>query len=468
MASGRRSGGRTAASPALHLRGVPNERQRLFFASRAKYTAYGGARGGGKSWALRRKLILLCLHYPGITCLIIRRSYPELRQNHILPLRRELGERVTYRESEKCFLFPPVGGKSSRIFLGHLSSARDLLRYQGQEYDIIAIDEATQLTEEQFSALKACLRGTNSFPKRMYLTCNPGGVGHAWVKRLFVDRDFREGEAAADYLFIPAKVYDNTALLERSPEYLSQLRSLPPRLRAAWLDGSWNVFDGQFFSEFREECHVIPPFPLIGDGAPRLRFFAAMDYGFDMLALLLLALDEEGKIYAVGERAVPGLTLSMAARELSELTRDFPVEYVAASPDLWNRRQDTGYSGFEIIRGQEQQGCVPPLPPLIPADNRRVEGWRALREALAVDGRAGGPRLRIFSCCPELIRCLPALVTDQKNPEDASSRPHSVTHLPEALRYGVMSRMTPPAPEQETLPPFFSHRRTKRPSIYAY
>lgn len=216
------------------------------------------------------------------------------------------------------------------------------------------------------------------------------------MKRLFVDRDFREGEAAADYLFIPAKVYDNTALLERSPEYLSQLRSLPPRLRAAWLDGSWNVFEGQFFSEFREECHVIPPFPLMGEGAPRLRFFAAMDYGFDMLALLLLALDEEGKIYAARERAVPGLTLSMAARELSELTRDFPVEYVAASPDLWNRRQDTGYSGFEIIRGQEQQGCVPPLPPLIPADNRRVEGWRALREALAVDGTAGDRGCRSF------------------------------------------------------------------------
>lgn len=258
-------------------------------------------------------------------------------------------------------------------------------------------------------------------------------MGHAWVKRLFVDRDFREGEAAADYLFIPAKVYDNTALLERSPEYLSQLRSLPPRLRAAWLDGSWNVFEGQFFSEFREECHVIPPFPLMGEGAPRLRFFAAMDYGFDMLALLLLALDEEGKIYAARERAVPGTYPFHGGQgSFPSLRGTFPWSTWPASPDLWNRRQDTGYSGFEIIRGQEQQGCVPPLPPLIPADNRRVEGWRALREALAVDGTAGGPRLQIFSCCPELIRCLPALVTDQKNPEDASSRPHSVTHLPEA------------------------------------
>ena len=577
----------TGKRPAtLHLQGVPNERQRLFFASRAKYTAYGGARGGGKSWALRRKLILLCLNYPGITCLVIRRSYPELRQNHILPLQRELGEHVLYRESEKCFLFP--GEKTSRIFLGHLSSARDILRYQGQEYDIIAIDEATQLTEEQFSALKACLRGTNSFPKRMYLTCNPGGVGHAWVKRLFVDRDYRDGEVAADYLFIPAKVYDNAALLENSPDYLAQLQSLPERLRKAWLEGSWNVFEGQFFSEFREESHVIEPFPLQGDGAPRLRFFAAMDYGFDMLALLLLALDEEGRIYAVRERAAPGLTLSMAARELSELTRDFPVEYVAASPDLWNRRQDTGYSGFEIIRGQEQQGVLPPLPPLFPADNRRVEGWRALRETLhggddapprlrffaamdygfdmlallllamsedgqiyvvrerAVPGltlsmaarelseitrdfpveyvaaspdlwnrrqdtgysgfeiirgqeqqgvipplpllypadnrRVEGwralrevlhqdgetpPRLRIFSCCPQLIRCLPALVTDMRNPEDASSHPHSVTHLPEALRYGIMSRMSPPEAEEEALPAFF-HRGEGRKSVYAY
>ena len=171
----------------LRIGGVPSERQKKFFASRARYTAYGGARGGGKSWALRRKLIALCLHYPGIRCLLVRRSYAELKANHLRPILRELGDLVQYRESDKLITFP----SGSSIALGFCSSARDVLRYQGQEYDIIAIDEATQLSEYQFSVFKACLRGTDDFPRRMYLTCNPGGVGHAWVKRLFVDRLYR-------------------------------------------------------------------------------------------------------------------------------------------------------------------------------------------------------------------------------------------------------------------------------------
>jgi phage terminase large subunit len=184
----------------LRIRGVPSERQKLFFASRARFTAYGGARGGGKSWALRRKLCALCLNFPGIRCLLVRRSYAELKSNHVRPILKEYAGLAEYRDSEKCLFFP----NKSTIALGYCSSNRDVLRYQGQEYDVIAIDEATQLSEYQFSVLKACLRGTDAFPRRMYLTCNPGGIGHAWVKRLFVDRVYRGDERAEDYAFIPA------------------------------------------------------------------------------------------------------------------------------------------------------------------------------------------------------------------------------------------------------------------------
>ena len=227
----------------VNISGVPNPRQKEFFASRAKYTAYGGARGGGKSWALRRKLVGLCLNYPGIRCLLIRRTLGELKSNHVVPLLKEYGEFIEYSEGEKAIIFP--GG--SRIFLGYCSSDRDILRYQGQEYDVIAIDEATQLSEYQFSCFKASLRGVNDFPKRMYLTCNPGGIGHAWVKRLFIDRNFRETEDPLEYRFIPALVYDNEALLRTDPSYVEQLRALPQRLRDAWLNGRWDVFEGQFF-----------------------------------------------------------------------------------------------------------------------------------------------------------------------------------------------------------------------------
>ena len=227
-------------SKTRRIRGKPNERQKLFFASRARYTAYGGARGGGKSWALRRKLVGLCLRYAGIHCLLVRRSLGDLKANHVRPILEEYGDAVCWHEGEKLFRFP----NGSVIALGFCACDRDALRYQGQEYDVIAIDEATQLSEYQFSIFKACLRGTGAYPRRMYLTCNPGGVGHAWVKRLFIDRDYRPGERPEDYGFIPARVYDNTVLLEADPDYVTALQSLPPRLRDAWLDGRWDVFEG--------------------------------------------------------------------------------------------------------------------------------------------------------------------------------------------------------------------------------
>lgn len=408
----------------LVLRGVPNEKQKSFFASRARYTAYGGSRGGGKSWALRRKLILLAFRYPGIRMILIRRSYPELRENHLYPLLSELSEFVTYREIEKCFIFP----NGSRLQLGYMDAERDVLRYQGQEFDIIALDEATQLTEYQFTTLSACLRGANDLPKRFYLTCNPGGVGHAWVKRLFIDRVYHDGEDSSDYRFIPARVYDNKALIERDHAYVGALKALPPALRRAWLEGDWNVFDGQYFTEFRRERHICEPFE-IPDTWER---FAALDYGFDMFAVLWFAADGDGRIYVYREYCESGLTISAAADALVRESGGDRLSYVAASPDLWNRRQDSGKSGYMIM--SEREG----LPPLIKADDRRIIGWRYLREYLA-SGDDNEPRLKIFSNCNELIRCLPALCHDRHRPEDVSGEPHSITHAPEALRYGVMS-----------------------------
>ncbi len=415
-----------AKETVIRLEGRPSEKQAAFFASRTRYTAYGGARGGGKSWALRRKLILLCCHYPGISCLLVRRTLPELRENHLFPLLSQLGDAVTYKESTHTFTFP--GG--SRLVLGYCDKERDVLRYQGQEYDIIALDEATQLTEFQFSTFKACLRGANSFPKRIYLTCNPGGVGHAWVKRLFVDRQYRPGEDPAEYTFIPAGVRDNQVLMENDPAYVNGLRSLPDSLRRAWLDGSWDVFEGQFFPEFSRDRHVCAPFAI----PEHWQRIGGLDYGFDMLAVLWGAIDpSDGTLYIYRELGRSGLTLTAAARAVCA-EGDPRVDYLAASPDLWNRRQDSGLSGMAVM------GEVAGFPLLIKADDRRIMGWRTVREYLAegaVEDRIR--RLRIFSTCTELIRTLPALLHDKHRPEDAASEPHAVTHFPEALRYLLMA-----------------------------
>lgn len=435
----------------IMIPGVPNAKQKEFFLSDSRFTAYGGARGGGKSWALRRKLVGLCLVYPRIHCLLIRRSYPELRSNHLLPFLREYGALVTFREGSKQIVFR----NGSMIDFGYCADDGDALRYQGQEYDVIAIDEATQLSEFRFSIFKACLRGTGDYPRRMYLTCNPGGIGHGWVKRLFLDRNYREGERAEDYRFISASVYDNDALLQKDPEYVRMLESLPPRMRDAWLYGRWDVFDGQFFPEFDESLHVTEP-----SGIPtRLRRFVAFDYGLDMLAALLIGVDREGTLWVIREVHQPGLRLSEAARAIVSMIGDETVEYAVASPDLWNRRQDSGKSGFEIMQN------ISGMPPMRPADDRRIPGWRLLREYLCCkcgngdSGKTfsdssqelscGKPGLLISKSCTELRRCLPLLLCDGNRPEDASDEPHSVTHMPEALRYGVMSRAQPPIREKD-------------------
>ena len=410
------------------IAGKPNSKQQAFFNSRARFTAYGGARGGGKSWALRRKLVAMCLRYGGIRCLLVRRTLPELRANHVIPFLREYGELISYCEGERVLKF----SNGSAIYLGYCASDRDALRYQGQEYDVIAIDEATQLSEYRFSIFKACLRGTGVFPRRMYLTCNPGGIGHAWVKRLFVDRDFRANEDPKDYCFIQALVFDNSVLMSADPEYVASLKTLPERMRIAWLYGKWDVFEGQFFPEFDPQYHVceLSDIPLL------TRRYAAFDYGFDMLAALVIAVDADGNVYVIAEKCQSGLTLTDAARTIAELCRGQNVEFAVASPDLWNRRQDSGKSGYEIMQS------VDGMPSLIRADDRRIQGWRVVREYLSKENSS--PTLRISKNCAELIRCLPALLFDPSRAEDASDEPHSVTHAPEALRYALMSRCPPP------------------------
>ncbi len=413
----------------------PNEKQRQFFLANTRFVAYGGARGGGKSWAVRKKAALLALRYPGIRLLLLRRSFPELRENHILPLRAELRGVAEYRETEKAMTFP--GG--SRLKFGYCDTEGDVLQYQGQEYDVIFLDEATQFTEFQFSTLTACMRGAGNYPRRMYLTCNPGGVGHEWVKRLFISREYRAGEDPADYTFIPARVYDNTALLQADRGYVRMLQNLPQDLRRAWLEGDWNVFAGQYFREWDENVHVVEPFPL----PDRWRRYLTLDYGLDMLAAYWIALDDQGRAVVYRELYESGLIISQAAERILSLCRE-PLYAAYAPPDLWNRRQDTGRSAAELFG---ENGLW-----LQKAENDRIQGWYDLKEWLRVaPDEQGRPTaaLRIFSTCRNLRRCLPALRHDEQRPNDVAVTPHELTHGPDALRYFVAGR---PCPARPTVP----------------
>lgn len=422
---------------------TPNPKQQQFFESTAKYTAYGGARGGGKSWAMRMKLVMLAVNYDGINILLLRRTLGELRENHILPLQKLLNGVADYREVQKEFRFR----NGSRIKLGYCDAEADVLQYQGQSYEVIGLEEATHFTYFQYQCLTECNRVsgsmTKAFSPRMLLTANPGGVGHDWFKRLFVERKYRGNEKPENYAFIRSLVFDNEYLMKNNPEYVDALMALPEKRRKAMLYGDWDSFEGAFFPEFCYERHSCA-----GVSLPcSWQRFRALDYGLDMTACLWLAASPEGKIYVYRELYCPGLLLSEAAKRIVEATPATEnIRYTVASPDLWNRRQDSGKSGFEIMSAAGLRG-------LRKADNARIAGWRVVREYLK-DGGDGQASLTIFTCCENLLRCLPLLRFDNNVQEDAADSPHEITHAPEALRYALMSRQPKMAVAKQKAPSY--------------
>lgn len=411
--------------------GTPNPKQLRFCLSRARYTAYGGARGGGKSHILRIKAIGGALRYPGIKILVLRRSFADLDRTLIGPMTALVPPALgTYNGSRH--LLQITGG--SEIRFGHFHDQADAGQYQGQEYDWIFIDEATQLTEDQFRTLGACLRGVNDIPKRMYLTCNPGGVGHLWVKRLFVDRALRAdlGERGEDYLFIPATVEDNRVLMEKSPDYVRMLDLLPEDIRKAHRYGDWDALAGQYFGEFTPATHVVPSAPPGEDWA----LYRSIDYGLDMFACLWIGVDPGGRYHVYREVQQPGLVVSEAARLMRDLTPPGEAARLlgtVAPLDLWNRQKDTGRTMAEVF-----SACGAPLLKAKGVMDR-VQGWVLLKEALQT-GKDGRPGLLVSQGCTCLIRNLPALQHSEKNPSDCATEPHHITHICDALRYFVRYR----------------------------
>lgn len=404
-------------------------KQEEFCKSKAKYTCYGGARGGGKSFVARIKAILLALFYPGIQILLLRRTYAELYKNHVLPLQKELRSKqkdriATWNMQDKIFTFP----NGSRIVLGYCDTESDVLQYQGQAYEVIFMEEATQFTEFQFNCLKECNRLSGLCQKlvkpRMYLTCNPGGVGHAWVKRLFIDKDYTEDEIPEEYNFIPALVFENEYLMKNDPDYLKTLQSLPEERRRAMLYGEWDVYEGQFFPEFKRDIHVIDPFPI----PKEWNVYFTMDYGLDMLAGYWIAVDYNNNAYVFREVYESDLLVSEARDKIKSMTNEDIYLYLAP-PDLWNRHKETGKSTADIFA----EGQIL----LYKTNNDRIQGWLQVKEWLKVFKDEQGcdtARLKIFSTCKNLIRCLPQVQHDEKKIGDIANEPHELTHAPDALR----------------------------------
>lgn len=430
----------------------PNPKQRIAFMETHRYVAYGGARGGGKSWFVRWKATLMCLKYPGIKILITRKTYRELMNNHIVPLLVMLNKIASYNRSDKCFRFP----NGSSIWFGYCASDSDLGQYQGAEYDIWFADEAGQFPESWLLEIDACVRGANDYPKRTYYTLNPGGPSHGYFKRLFIDRRYTKDEKPEDYAFIQALCTDNKALMRVQPEYLRSLEKLPPKIRAAWLEGSWDVYQGQFFEDFlddpehymdRQYTHVIEPFEIPSGW----KIYRSFDWGYNRpFSCGWWAVDFDGVVYRIlelyGCNGTPNEGMRWPPHKVFAEIHRIETEHRwltgkriigIADPAIWDA--ETGESIADTAAKHQVY--------FNPGDNKRLPGWMQVHYRMAFDEN-GFPQMYVFRNCQAFIRTIPLLQYDDHKPEDLDT--DGEDHVADEVRYFLMSR---PIQPRHKIPP---------------
>ena len=406
---------------------------------------YGGAKGGGKSWLVRTREIARRLRYDKSKGLIVRKTYPELRSNHITKMFQEYPVlKKWYNKSDKVINYP----NGSITEFSYLKGTDDVYTYQGREYEDISVDEVTQHEEEVFKILRTSLRTTRSDIKpTMLLTGNPGGVGHQWVKRIFIDENYRQGENPSDFNFVQAFVHDNKALMEADPEYIKRLEDLPEHLRKAYLEGDWNIFAGQAFPELNRSVHVIDPIPL----PPNTRYFASFDPGYNHpFSFIIFAVVPEGTVYVVQHYTDRLKTSLEITKELKELVGKKNLQ-VHTGHDFWYPGRGGGPSQAEEFA---QLGFIPPKYAFVKAKTDRKSRVRQIRKYVNPKNYPDGkPRLFFFSNCADVFDVVASMQIDPKDPEDVvkvdavdgqgGDDPY------DAFGYGLMSRAFPNKIEDE-------------------
>lgn len=420
------------------------KKQQKFINSEAFETLFGGAAGGGKSYGQLVDALLYALKYKKSKQIIFRSTFADLEKSlirvslEVYPL-----SIADYNSSKHTWKFQ----NGSIIDFGYIQYEKDVYQYQSAEYDVIRFDELTHFTKFMYTYMISRCRGANPYPKRIKSSTNPGGVGHTWVKERFIDIGnpntvhtckLETGQEVTR-IFIPSLVTDNKFMLSYDPDYIKRLDALPEKERKALKYGDWDIYDGMFFPEFKRRIHVIEPFQ-IPDTWNR---YIAMDYGLDMFAVLFIAVDTKGKAYVYNEIHKSNLIVSEARQTLKSIMRQYKYKFIYAPPDLWNRNRDTGKSTAELFL----EGGIH----LTKASNNRIAGWLNVKEWLKVKKvrheQTGelyeDSDLKIFSNCINLIKYLPQLQHDEKEPNDVATEPHEPTHITDALRYFCVSRVAP-------------------------
>ncbi len=395
----------------------------------------GGARGPGKSHAIFSQIALDdSKRVDGLKSLFIRKTAQSAKESFDDLIDKTIRGKVRFERANNVLRFE----NGSRILLGGFHNEDDIDKYIGIEYDLIAVEELNQLTEEKYIKLLGSLRTSKeNWRPRTYTSFNPGGIGHNFVKERFVlpHRLMEEKRTR----FVPSTYKSNPLL---NAEYIQYLEGLGGDLGRAWREGDFDLFAGQYFREWRYETHVCQPFDIPKDW----RRFCALDYGFNHpLSLGWYAIDPDGVLYRYRELVQSGLNYSEAAELFVSMTT--PVEdiaYIVADPAIWAKKGERtdSLSGAEVFQGRVKELLKKDIR-LVRADNNRILGWNSVREYLRPFEREGvlTAKFQVFSTCSALISCLPSQQHDERNPEDMLKQDGD--DPADELRYAIMSRPTP-------------------------
>ena len=426
--------------------------QTEFLAAGEREVLYGGSAGGGKSFAMLADPLRYMGH-PAFSGLLLRHTTEELRE--LIFKSQELYPKVWkgIKWSERKMQW--VAPSGARLWMSYLDRDNDVMRYQGLAFSWIGFDELTQWSSPfAWNYMRSRLRSTASdLPIFMRATTNPGGIGHQWVKKMFIDpapfgeafdaTDIETGEVlkypsghtkAGKSLFkrrfIPARLSDNPYLSE-SGDYEAMLLSLPEHQRKQLLEGDWDIKEGAAFSEFDRKIHVVKPFAIPNNWVK----FRACDYGYGSYSgVLWFAVSPDEQLVVYRELYVSKvLATDLADMILEGEAGDGNIRYGVLDSSLWHNRGDTGPS---LAEQMIMKGCR--WRPSDRSKGSRVSGKNEIHRRLQVDEFTEQPRIVFFSTCTETISQLPAIPLDKRNPEDVDT--NAEDHLYDALRYGIMSR----------------------------
>ncbi|MGB9403198.1 MAG: hypothetical protein WCA98_06655 [Candidatus Acidiferrales bacterium] len=434
--------------PTLTLPYQPFPKQEEFHRAGAKYRLFGGAAGPGKSKALLMEAILQAHEHHGANTLLLRRTFPELESSLLLYFRRDVPRELYRAYNDAKHVVTWWNGSTTRF--GYSKSENDIYQYQGAEFLFIGIDELTLFTLKQWQFLTSRNRCPvpGAFPN-MAGASNPGNIGHAWVKSLWIDREPAAGMERpdeydpCDYAFIPARVWDNP-IYAKDENYLKTLEALPSHLRRAFLDGDWDVFAGQYFNNFDPARHV--------ERAERIGFqdwwprWISIDWGFEHPAAVYWHTQDAARTITYREFVQQHLSPRMLAQAIVERSGRDKISNVYLSPDAFARRTDESTIAEQIgdVLAKEN------MPRPIAADNDRIGGWMLMYQMLDAD------EWQITGNCTELIRTLPTLVRDPARVEDIEKMDGDDTA--DAARYGLKS----PVRSQQTAHPPLEQRLAAR------